>query len=159
MKTKLLIVASFVPLLMTLSCAKKAADPTAIKAEVKAVVGNLYTSFEMKDMDLMSQVMAHDEDMVNFGTDLSDHEVGWKEWKAAHLAQFKAIDKAPIHSKALKIFLSKTNKVAWFSDVTDWDLVIQNSPVALKNVRITGVLEKREAGWKIVQIHASLPQE
>ncbi|HPG12408.1 MAG TPA: nuclear transport factor 2 family protein, partial [Chitinophagaceae bacterium] len=80
------------------------------------------------------------------------------EWEKSHLAQFEAIDKAKLTSKDLTVFLSKSGDVAWFSDITDWNLVIQNDSLDINNIRITGVLEKRDAEWKIVQVHASVPQ-
>lgn len=143
--------------LLFFSCSKKE-DPGIEKANAKEIVQKLYRSFESKDIGLMSTIMAHDEDMVNFGTDVTEHEVGWKEWEKSHLAQFEAIDKAKLTSKDLTVFLSKSGDVAWFSDITDWNLVIQNDSLDINNIRITGVLEKRDAEWKIVQVHASVPQ-
>lgn len=103
--------------------------------------------------------MAHDKSMLSFGTAPTEHHAGWTEWKTAHLEQFEAIDKADIRSKNLKVYISQTGDVAWFANVTDWTMVIQGEALVMHNVRITGVLEKRNSEWKIVQIHASVPQE
>lgn len=154
---KLLFLSALPLVLLTLSCSEKA-DTNTEKANVKEIVQKLYKAFESEDMDLMSTIMAHDEDMVNFGTDITEHEVGWKEWEKSHLAQFEAIDKAKLTSKELTVFISKSADAAWFSDITDWNLVIQKDSLNINNVRITGVLEKRDDVWKIVQVHASVPQ-
>lgn len=154
---KLLFLSALPLVLLTLSCSTKA-DANTEKANVKEIVQKLYKAFESEDMDLMSTIMAHDEDMVNFGTDITEHEVGWKEWEKSHLAQFEAIDKAKLTSKELTVFISKSADAAWFSDITDWNLVIQKDSLNINNVRITGVLEKRDDVWKIVQVHASVPQ-
>jgi len=157
MKTKQLLPAMFLFLILAVSCTKKT-DTVNDKEEVTSIIKTFFKSFESQDMELMSSVMAHDEEMVNFGTDLSEHEVGWQFWKDSHLAQFKAIDKAELYSKDLTVFLSQTGNVAWFADISDWFLVIQNDSLHVDNVRVTGVLEKRDSLWKIVQIHASVPQ-
>lgn len=74
------------------------------------------------------------------------------------MAQFSSFDKAEIKSKDLEVYLSKAGNVAWFSDITDWTLIIQSEPIQMSDIRITGVLEKRDTVWRIVQIHASVPQ-
>ena len=55
----------------------------------------------------------------------------------------------------LKITLSKRGDVAWFycvlDDVNEW----KGKPASWLNTRWTGVLEKREGQWVIVQMHFS----
>jgi len=155
MKTKSLLLISI--FCFTLSCTPKV-DPETEKSNVEKIVKELYQSYEQKDIDLMSEVMAHDESMLSFGTGISDIHKSWKEWKENHIAQFEAIDEAKINSKNLNVYLSRTGNVAWFADITDWTLVIQKETIQMNDVRITGVLEKRNNVWKIVQIHASVPQ-
>ncbi len=139
------------------SCTHKT-DTDTEKSEVAKTVKLLYQSFEQKDINLMSEVMAHDESMLSFGTGISDVHKSWSEWKQNHLAQFQAFDNAKINTKSSNVYLSKTGNVAWFADVTDWTLVIHNETIEMNDIRITGVLEKRDNVWKIVQIHASVPQ-
>lgn len=106
----------------------------------------------------MSELMAHDTSMLSFGTDIADIHPSWSAWKQNHLAQFTAIDEAKIHSKNLHVYISRHGNTAWFADVSDWTLVIQKDTIQLNDIRITGVLEKRDKVCKIVQIHASVPQ-
>jgi len=141
----------------TLSCAPKV-DSEAEKSNVGKIVNELYQSFEQKDIDLMSDLMAHDESMLSFGTSITDIHKSWNEWKENHMAQFEAFDEAKINSKNLNVYLSRTGNVAWFADISDWTLVIQKETIQMNDIRITGVLEKRNNVWKIVQIHASVPQ-
>jgi len=157
MKTKSLHLAFISIFCFTLSCTPKV-NSEAEKSNVKKIVKELYQSFEQKDIDLMSEIMAHDESMLSFGTGISDIHKSWKEWKENHIAQFEAIDEAKINSKNLKVYLSQTGNVAWFADISDWTLVIQKETIQMNDIRITGVLEKRNNAWKIVQIHASVPQ-
>ncbi|EID73880.1 nuclear transport factor 2 family protein [Imtechella halotolerans] len=133
-------------------------DTEMEQSKVVDAVHTLYTSFEEKNMTLMSEVMAHDDNMRCFGTDISEVHRSWSQWKQSHMAQFSSFDKAEIKSKDLEVYLSKAGNVAWFSDITDWTLIIQSEPIQMSDIRITGVLEKRDTVWRIVQIHASVPQ-
>jgi len=157
MNTKTLLLPLITILCFTLSCTQKV-DPETEKTNVEKMVKELYQSYEQKDIDLMSELMAHDESMLSFGTGISDIHKSWSEWKENHLAQFEAIDEAKINSKNLNVYLSRTGNVAWFADITDWALVVQKETIQMNDIRITGVLEKRNNVWKIVQIHASVPQ-
>ncbi|ETN96669.1 nuclear transport factor 2 family protein [Zhouia amylolytica] len=142
---------------LTSSCTPKT-DSETKKSVVAKTINSFYQSFEQKDINLMSEVMAHDDSMLSFGTAMFDIHKSWSEWKENHIAQFKAFDRATINPTNLNVYLSKNGNVAWFADITNWALVIENETIEIDNVRITGVLEKRDHEWKIVQIHASVPQ-
>ena len=144
--------------LMCISC-NQPADLTAEKEAVTQTIKQFYQSFESEDINLMSSVMAHDDDMLSFGTALGDLHESWGMWEKAHLAQFEALDDIVLTSKNLHVYTNPSATTAWFADVSDWSLAVQGEPLSLNNVRITGVLDKREGAWKIVQIHASVPQE
>lgn len=157
MNTKNLPLIAILILYLLFSCTPKV-DSGTEKTDVIETINQLYKSFEDKDIDLMSEVMAHDESMLSFGTSISDLHNSWSEWRENHLAQFEAFDKAEINSKNMNVYLSQNSDVAWFADVSDWILVIDNENIQMNDIRITGVLEKRNNSWKIVQIHASVPQ-
>ena len=157
MNSKNLLFIALPILCLLFSCTSKV-DPGTEKTDVIETINRLYQSFEDKDIDLMSEVMAHDESMLSFGTSISDLHNSWSEWRKNHMAQFEAFDKAEINSKKMNVYLSQHSDVAWFADVSDWTLVIDNENIQMNDIRITGVLEKRNNSWKIVQIHASVPQ-
>jgi len=139
------------------SCSKKG-NVVSQKSDVTEVITKLFTSCELEDMELLSSIVAHDEDIVCFGISLAEHHVGWEEWKTSLMEQWAAIDETKIISTDLAVFISETGEVAWFSDISNWKFKINDNSMKLNNVRITGVLEKRKGQWKIVQVHASAPQ-
>ncbi|MFH4969388.1 nuclear transport factor 2 family protein [Gaetbulibacter sp. M240] len=157
MKTKTMLLAILTLFYLTSSCTNKI-DDQAEQSNVQKTIKKLYKSFEQKDINLMSEVMAHDESMLSFGTSISDVHMNWEEWKQNHINQFKAFDSAKINSKNLNVYLNQTGNVSWFADIGDWEIVMQSDTIQISDVRITGVLEKRDDLWKIVQIHASVPQ-
>jgi hypothetical protein len=149
----LFLVATF---LAMSACARKV-DLEAEKAKVKAVVDQFEQLWETEDMELCSRIIAHDADMVNYGTDAAERFVGWEALKESIQQQFEAYDNIQFSASAQALKVHDSGKVAWFSELADFDLVAQGQPVSLKGARITGVLEKRNGNWVFVQFHASVP--
>jgi len=125
--------------------------------EVNIVVDQLKQMLETEDIDLLSKIFAHDADMVSFGTDAAERIVGWEALKELMQKQFAAIEDSKLTVKDQVIEVNKYGKTAWFSEVVDWDVVAQGEPANLQGLRFTGVLEKRNGKWVIVQFHASVP--
>ena len=86
-------------------------------------------------------------------------ESGWYiQWRSesADEGWFKAeVDEI----KDLTINLSRSGDVAWFycilNDINEW----QGQPANWENTRWTGVLEKRDGRWVIMQQHFSFASE
>lgn len=124
---------------------------------VKAVVNQLTTALESENMNLLSQTMAHDAVMVNFGTDAAERWVGWDALAGAAQKQFDSFEDTQLSVRDQVIQLSAGGDVAWFSEVVDWDMNAGGQPVQIIGSRFTGVLEKRADGWVCVQFHVSAP--
>ncbi len=149
----ILIVAAW---LAIYSCAP-GVDIEAEKAQAQSVLDQWSQAFETENLELFSKVMAHDPDMVTFGTDAAERWVGWEALNESIQKQFESFDNFEISVTNQVLKISESGKVAWFSEVMDWDLTAQGEPVSMKGTRITGVIEKRQGSWVIVQLHASVP--
>ena len=149
-------VAFMLALSMTSGCARRM-NPETEWSNVKSTIDQFTRVFEAEDTSLFSRIMAHDPDMVTFGTDSVEHWVGWEKLKQGVQEQLAAVDsiKLTVTDQTIKIHSSGT--VAWFSEFVDWDLKAGGQPVHIAGSRITGVLEKRDGNWVIVQFHASVP--
>jgi hypothetical protein len=143
--------------LLILSGCHYTTDIKAERIEATSVVNQMIQALETKDMDLFSKITAHDADMVNFGTDAAERWVGWDALKKAVGEQFAAFAKIKLDVTDQTVQVAPFGHVAWFYEVVDWDLVSQGQPTHIKGSRITGVLEKRDTHWKIVQFHVSVP--
>ncbi|MBI4553430.1 MAG: nuclear transport factor 2 family protein [Candidatus Latescibacteria bacterium] len=137
-------------------CTQKV-DIEAEKVKVKSVVDQFEQVWETEDMELLSKIMAHDADMVNYGSDAAEHFVGWEALKEAVEKMFPSLENTKITVKDQVIKVHPSGNVAWFSEVWDWDLVIEGKPVHSEGQRFTGVLEKRNGQWVFVQFHNSVP--
>ena len=145
-----------VALLLMSACTQKV-DLEAEKAKVKTVVDQFAQVWETEDMELFSKIMAHDADMVNYGTDAAEYLVGWEALKEAVEKMFPSFENIKITVKDQVIKVHPSGNVAWFSEAWDWDLVVEGQPVRSEGGRFTGVLEKRNGNWVFVQFHNSVP--
>lgn len=108
-----------------------------------------------KDIGLLYSIIANDTNYIE--VDPNDRIVkGFQDFRKAEefwmSDDFKAIH---YDIKDLKINISNSGEVAWFfcllNDINEW----KGQPASWENTRWTGVLEKRENNWIIVQMHFS----
>jgi ketosteroid isomerase-like protein len=125
--------------------------------QVEAVLDQMIKASETEDMELLSQVYAHDDDMVIFGTDAGERLVGWETLKELMQKQFDATENSKLNVRDEVIHVHNSGKTAWFSQIIDWELTADSQTVKLEGLRASGVLEKRNENWVIVQLHYSIP--
>ena len=127
--------------------------------EVSKAINNVFGWAVTKDFDLFFRTIADDSDFISVTPydrvklgvdDVRQDTAFWGD------ARFRAIR----HEVSdLKIVFSRTGEVAWFycvlDDINEWD----GEPANWEKVRWTGVLEKRDGNWRVVQQHFSWPRE
>lgn len=132
-----------------------AADVDSVRATIHNAIGWARN----KDFRLINRIIANDSDYLEVDPD-SGIIRGFSQFKLNELlwesANFKAIR---YDIRDLKINFSLTGDVAWFycvlDDINEW----KGQPVSWMNTRWTGVLEKRNGHWIIVQMHFSFARE
>jgi tetratricopeptide (TPR) repeat protein len=108
-----------------------------------------------KDFRLLYSIIANDADFLEVHPDGAVVK-GFEDFKKAETfwgsPDFKAVR---YEVRDLKIKLSKSGDVAWFfcilDDINEW----KGQPANWENTRWTGILEKRDDRWVIVQQHFS----
>lgn len=136
--------------------------PSPRSNELKAVesaINNVFGWAVKKDFDLFFSTIANDSDFISvtpyprvkFGFDDVKNDTAF--WASP---DFKAIRH---EIRDLKIRFSRSGDVAWFycvlDDINEW----KGQPANWENVRWTGVLEKRDGRWRVVQQHFSFATE
>jgi hypothetical protein len=125
------------------------------KQLVEKAINNSIGWAKTKDLNLLYGVIANDTNYMEIHPD--DKVVkGFKDFTKAEAfwmnPDFKAIR---YEIKDLKINFSKSGNVAWFfgmlNDINEW----KGQPASWENTRWTGVLEKRNNNWIMVQMHFS----
>lgn len=155
----MLVFAVALPLLT--SCAQ-APTEEQLKAEREVVartVSSCIGWFKDKDFDLLFSVVANDSNYLSVrptGNVLK----GYDEFvESAEIFKNPEFTYVRHELKDLTINFSRSGDVAWFycvlDDINDWG----GQPANWENTRWTGVVEKRDGEWAIVQQHFSFAAE
>jgi len=124
----------------------------------KAIHGSIGWA-KNKDFKLLYSIIANDSnylevdpnpDIIRGFDEFKKNEVFWGN------PDFRAIR---YEIRDLKISVSECGTVAWYycvlDDINEW----KGKPAEWRDTRWTGVLEKREGRWVIVQMHFSFAKE
>jgi ketosteroid isomerase-like protein len=133
------------------ACAPQVDEKAVVEKVIRDNIGWALT----KDRKLLESTMVRDESLFIFNP-TSESTVGWgqlvKNFDFWMDPRFKAT-KCEIWD--LRIGVAKSGDAAWWSgmlnDLGEWD----GKPTGWKDTRWSGVLEKRDGKWLIVQMHFS----
>jgi ketosteroid isomerase-like protein len=139
--------------------AKSFSQKTNDLKAVEEAIHNVFGWAVKKDFNLFFQTIADDSNFISV-TPYNRVKFGFNDvrkdsafWGSPH---FKAI-RHEVHD--LKIQFSSSGDVAWFYCVVDDFNEWKGKPANWENVRWTGVLEKRNGKWRVVQQHFSWAKE
>ena len=131
----------------------KAAEIIAIEDVLEAYV----LANENQDFDLTEKIWAPDSDIILYGTDSDERLMGWTNIRSAVKTQFSQIEETYISVSNQFIKLNECGNTAWFAETLDYNFVYKGEARSYEGLRFTGVMEKTNGEWKIVQAHLSLP--
>ncbi len=109
-----------------------------------------------KDRARLESIIAHDEDYFSFHPDGLDGVHGYSAFgRGFELWMDPRFEATSTDVRKFRCHLSRSGEVAWFSAILDDCYTWDGEPGCWKDTRWTGVLEKREGRWLIVQMHFS----
>jgi hypothetical protein len=113
-----------------------------------------------KDRARLESIIAHDQDYFSFHPEGLEGVHGYAEFERGfELWMDPRFVATSTDVRKFRCRISKSGDVAWFSAILDdcyrWD----GEPGCWKDTRWTGVLEKRDGRWLIVQMHFSFSSE
>jgi hypothetical protein len=140
-------------LFMLPACAQKNSREEAL---IRKVIQESFSWGLTKDRALFESVFAKDGDFFTYYPDSRSTVVGWSQFKEYLDKWMDPRNKVKSFDiRDLRLVIAKTGKVAWFSAVVDDEGEWDGTPWGSKDIRWTGVLEKRDKKWVIVQQHMS----
>jgi ketosteroid isomerase-like protein len=137
----------------------KTVNRDAETEEIARVIDSCIGWFKTKDFELLFASVAHDSNYISVHP--SNRLVrGFDQFKK-NSEIFKEPDFQYVRHeiKDLTVNLSRSGDVAWFYCILDDINTWKGQPANWENTRWTGVLEKRDGRWVIVQQHFSFPHE
>jgi len=160
---KLLII--LVITVFTVSCCNESkkidtssVDVNSEKEKVALVLENYVIASEGQDIGLIKKIYAEEPDIAIFGTSSGEQLIGWEAISNALQRQFNASQETYISVSDQRVNINETGNTAWFSEIINYNYVYQGKAKKYEGLRFTGVLEKRNDEWKIVQSHMSVPE-
>jgi hypothetical protein len=126
-------------------------------APVKEVLDQLLIAQENGLLSDFSACFAHDDNTVNIGTDMDEIWYGWHDFYEWMRQAISTKHNHSITAKDTRIQMSHNKDVAWYSQLLDTCFETKGESFRLEGFRHTGVLEKRNGKWLIVQSHISVP--
>lgn len=144
------------------SCDEQAKMVIDVKAEtdqIKAVLDQYVVANEEQNFSLIEKIWAENENIVLIGTDSDEKLVGWTQIEEAIKHQFDAFTDTYINIGERNIRLNATANTAWFNQIMNYNFIYNGEAKSFSGVRFTGVMEKTEGQWLLVQGHLSIPAE
>lgn len=158
MKSLLII---FLALFIITSCEmnqnKQTVDLKSEVEKVELVLEKYVIANEKQDIELVHEIWAPEPDIVVFGTNSNERLMGWDQIRLALENQFNAFEDTYISVHDQVININETGNTAWFSEVLNYNYIYQGETIQYEGLRFTGVLQKKNGDWFIVQSHMSIP--
>ncbi|MBC8489373.1 MAG: nuclear transport factor 2 family protein [Bacteroidetes bacterium] len=136
---------------------KASFDPEQEMENIALVLEKYVIANERQEIELVKEIWAPDTDIVVIGTNSDEKLIGWDQIKDALQRQFNTFEETYISVRDQVIEINETGNTAWFSEILNYNYIYQDEARQYEGLRFTGVLEKRNGDWYIVQSHMSIP--
>ena len=129
------------------------ADET-IQAEVLNVVGQLTETYENRDLDGLMNLLAADDDLFMFGTNIDERRQGREEFRRQVERDWSQMEALAFNFTWHRV--SAAGPVAWVASEGVGQGTVEGQEIEFP-VRMTAVLQNENDEWRIRLSHFSLP--
>jgi hypothetical protein len=128
-------------------------------SEIENVLEKYVIANENQNFTLIEEIWAGEDNILLLGTDSDEIYTGWVQIKNAIKHQFNSFEDTYIVISNQRIEINDTGNTAWFSEMLNYNFIYQGEAKSFEGIRFTGVLNKNEGKWELVQAHLSIPVE
>ncbi len=125
---------------------------TQVMKDVRAAIEKFSDAVRKRDIKALESVVAHEPDMVFYGSQAGDKQVGWPAIKASFEEQFR--ETSAIDSEALDSLIKVNGDTAWAAYELRYSEA-GGAGAGTFDTRWTCVLCRYKNGWKFVHMHHS----
>jgi ketosteroid isomerase-like protein len=126
------------------------------KEEISRILHDAFGWALTKDRALFESIFAKDDDFFSYFPDSGSTAIGWNQFEKFLDGWMDERNIAKGYEiRDLRIVISKSKDVAWFSAIVDDEGEFDGEPWGTQDIRWTGILQKRDGSWKICQQHLS----
>jgi len=143
---------------MGLSCTQKI-DHISEEKKIKSILENWMVDVENNNLEGVGKIFENNELFMVWQT--SNEIKRWEDYKQHLLDIFPNTTQRSIPVTKQIIKLSRSGDVAWFFLIADYNRKkTDGTKTSIKDMRVSGVLERIDGRWLIVHFHSSfLPNE
>ncbi|MBI3971566.1 MAG: nuclear transport factor 2 family protein [Chloroflexi bacterium] len=137
---------------MTTARSTTTAGETATQA-VREAIEQFRTAVQARDIQALSRVVAHEDNIVFYGSQAGDKQVGWDAVRRSFEEQFSEV--SGLQAEVRDSTISVVGDLAWAA----YDLrytEVGGSEASSFDTRWTCVLRRYGDGWKFVHMHHSV---
>jgi len=145
--------------IITLGGCQPTVDNDTALSDVQLLLEKYVIANETKNIELIKEIWAPDDNITIFGTESDEKIVGWTQIQNTFIKQFESFEETYISVTDQNINLDKTHNTAWFSEILNYNYTLDGQAKKFEGLRFTGVLEKMDGKWHIVQSHMSVPYD
>jgi ketosteroid isomerase-like protein len=138
---------------------KETVDFEKEKAAIEFVLEKYVTANESQDMEIIKDIWCPSDRIVSFGTESGEKLIGIEAIRKAVQKQFNTFTDTYISKRDQIIEINETGNTAWFSEIINYNFILEGTPYSYEGLRYTGVLVKKDGKWKLVQTHMSVPEK
>ncbi len=125
-------------------------------SEISRILHDAFGWALSKDRALFESIFAKDDDFFTFYPDSKSTVKGWAQFEKFLDGWMDPRNIATgFEIRDLRIVVSRRGDTAWFSAIVDDEGEFDGELWGAKDIRWTGVLEKRDGSWRICQQHMS----
>ena len=129
---------------------------TRDEPEINRILHDAFGWALTKDRVLFESIFAKDDDFFTFYPGSKSTVRGWSQFEKFLDGWMDPRNVSKGYEiRDLRIVVSRKGDAAWFSAIVDDEGEFDGEPWGAKDVRWTGVLEKRNGSWRICQQHMS----
>lgn len=141
-----------------LSCSSEPEiDLVAERDNALQVLENFNKAHEERNLDLLLSCFSDKPDIIILGTDENELWVDKVSFGQAQKRAYETFANVKLSERDKVLHLCKTGGQAWFYMRVNWYVESAGKQYTFDGIRTTGVLEKDNDKWQIVQLHTSMP--
>ena len=145
--------ANYSRMISSMSSSPEVIDLETQRSEVNTFIDNQFNFFYESSLETAQNTFS--SNAVLIGTDAAEYYSGWEAMKASIEGQLAIENPMFTHSNR-NVIMSSSGDMASYTQLLNFLFEVDGESMSVENVRNSGVIQKINGEWKIVQIHWSI---
>ncbi|MFC1492497.1 nuclear transport factor 2 family protein [candidate division KSB1 bacterium] len=127
------------------------------KELVNSVLDKYDTASSNEDSESFFSIFSEAEELAGFGLAANENWTNRSDFVRDMKVMFDIAADIRASSKNRVIEIHESGTIAYFNEILDISFTIQGNELQRHGIRFSGVMEKKDNKWQIMQFHFSMP--